>query len=180
MKRTVLTPPDLGGALDDLKLWLAISSPAEDAALAALLGAALDACEAFTGAMPLAATCEEVLPARREWQALAARPVQAIAGIEGIPAEGPRFALAVDAYEIDLDADGAGRVRVLRQGAAGRVAVRFDAGLAPEWSALPESLRHGAIRLAAELHRARDGAASVTPPAAVAALWRPWRRMRLT
>lgn len=179
MKRAILTPPDLSGALADLKRWLAITATGEDEALTALLGAALDACEAFTGAMPLAATCEEILPAHREWQALATRPVQAIAGIEGVPAEGPRFALAPDAYEIDLDADGSGRVRVLRQGAAGRLAVRFDAGLAPEWSALPGSLRHGAIRLAAELYRARDGAASVHPPAAVAALWRPWRRMRL-
>jgi uncharacterized phiE125 gp8 family phage protein len=179
MKRAILTPPDLAGALADLKQWLAITGAGEDDALTALLGAALDTCEAFTGAMPLAAGCEEVHPAHREWLALAARPVQAIAGIEGIPAEGPRFALAPDAYEIELDADGTGRVRLLRQGAAGRIAVRFDAGLAPGWSALPESLRHGVIRLAAELHRARDGATTGTPPAAVAALWRPWRRMRL-
>ena len=106
MKRAILTPPDLAGALADLKQWLAITGAGEDDALTALLGAALDTCEAFTGAMPLAAGCEEVHPAHREWLALAARPVQAIAGIAGIPAEGPRFALAPDAYEIELDADG--------------------------------------------------------------------------
>ena len=177
--RAIITPPDLSGALDDLKRWLAISSGAEDAALGGLLGAALEACEGFTGLLPLAAECEEVLPARTGWHALATRPVAAITQIEGIPAEGPRFALAVDAYAIDLGAEGSGRVRTIRQGAAGRIAVRFTAGLAPQWSALPESLRHGTIRLAAELHRARDGAQDATPPAAVAALWRPWRRMRL-
>ncbi|WP_374406909.1 hypothetical protein [Pelagerythrobacter sp.] len=179
MRRTILSPPDLLGALVDLKHWLAISSAAEDAALTGLLAAALDACEAFTGAMPLVAECEEIHPAHRDWQSLAARPVQAIAGVEGIPAEGPRFALAPDAYAIDLGADGSGRVRVIRQGAAGRIAVRFTAGLAADWSALPESLRHGTVRLAAELHRARDGAPLPHPPAAVAALWQPWRRMRL-
>lgn len=179
MRRTILTPPDLSGALDDLKRWLAISSGAEDAALAALLGAAVEACEAFTGTLPLVAECEEIHPAHRAWQVLATRPVLAIAGVEGIPAEGARFALAGDGYEVDLEADGSGRVRVLRQGAAGRIAVRFEAGLAPDWSALPESLRHGIVRLAAELHRARDGDAGDAPPAAVAALWRPWRRMRL-
>ncbi len=181
MKRTILTPPDLAGAaLADLKRWLAITASAEDASLAALLGAGVEACEAFTGAMPLEATCEEILPASREWQALATRPVQAIVGIEGIPAEGPRFALAADAYEIELDADGTGRVRLLRQGAEGRIAVRFAAGLAPGWDTLPGGLRHGIVRLAAELYRARDGGAAAALPSAVTALWRPWRRMRLT
>lgn len=180
MKRTVLTPADLASAaLADLKQWLAITASAEDAALAGLLGASVEACEAFTGAMPLEATCEEILPARREWQALVTRPVQAILGIEGIPAEGPRFALAADACDIELDADGSGRVRLLRQGAEGRIAVRFAAGLAPDWNALPDGLRHGVVRLAAELFRARDGAAAVAMPSAVTALWRPWRRMRL-
>ena len=54
------------------------------------------------------------------------------------------------------------------------------AGLAADWTVLPEPLRHGMVRLAAHQHREREssGAASV-PPAAVAALWRPWRRLRL-
>lgn len=180
MKRTVLTPADLaGGALADLKRWLAISTAAEDTSLTTLLGASAEACEAFTGAMPLEATCEEVLPASHEWQALATRPVQAIAGMEGIPAEGARYALAAGAYEVELDAEGTGRVRLLRQGAAGRIAVRFAAGLAPGWDTLPGGLRHGIVRLAAELYRARDGGAAAALPSAVTALWRPWRRMRL-
>ncbi len=103
-----------------------------------------------------------------------------ITGIEGIPAEGARFALPVANYAIELDADGGGRVLVSNPGAAGRVAVRFTAGLAADWTSLPEALRHGVLRLAAFQYRSRedDGAASM-PPAAVAALWRPWRRLRL-
>lgn len=180
MKRVILAPAELGGAaLDELKQWLAITTSHDDEALLALLGASIDMCEAFTGSMPLSATCEEVLPARAGLHCLATRPVQAITGIEGIPAEGSRFAFPSDAYEIDIDADGTGQIRIARQGAAGRIAVRFVAGLAPGWGSLPEGLRHGIIRLAAQQFRDRDAAPDTTPPAAVTALWQPWRRLRI-
>ncbi len=180
MKRAIITPAELGGAaLSELKEWLAISTPHEDNILIAMLGAALDMCESFTGTMPLSAVCEEVWTATSEWQTLGARPVQAITGISGIPAEGPQFALPPDAYEVDLDADGSGRFRVLRQGSAGRVAVHFTAGLAPGWGSLPDGLRHGIIRFAGFQYRDRDTANAAAPPAAVTALWKPWRRMRI-
>jgi len=182
MKRTIINPAELAGAaLDELKQWLAITTPGDDAALTALLRVALEIGEAFTGQMPLAALCEEVWPAGQRWQALATRPVQAITGIEGIPAEGARFSLAPGDYEIELEADGSAQFRILRPAAAVRVAVRFTAGMAAEWADLPEAIRHGVVRLAAHHYRQRDlAAASPEPPAAVAALWRPWRRMRLT
>ncbi len=184
MQRTIVAAAELPeAALDQLKQWLAIRSSTDDAALVDLLRAALEMCEAFTGTMPITCTCEEIHPASGEWQALSTRPVQSIAGIEGIPAEGARFALEPEAYAIDLAADGTGLVRVARPNAfgadAGRVAVRFVAGLAPAWENLPEGLRHGIVRLAAHHWRMRDSAADAGPPAAVAALWRPWRRMRL-
>jgi uncharacterized phiE125 gp8 family phage protein len=181
MKRRQVTPPVLApAALAELKDWLGITAPHDDAPLAGLLRAALELCEDFTGHMPLTATCEEVLCVTGGWQRLDTRPVQAITLVEGIPAEGPRFALASGAYELDLDADGGGAVRVLSPGTAGRVAVRFTAGIASEWAELPETLRHGVIRLAAHQHSARAGdTAAPLPPVMVAALWRPWRRMRL-
>jgi len=181
MKRTIIAPPALApAALDELKDWLAITTTGDDAALTALLLAALETCEAFTGLMPLAATCEEVLPADTCWRGLQTRPVQVVTGVEGIPPEGARFALAAEDYAIDLDADGGAHVRLINQGAAGRVAVSFVAGLATGWAGLPDGLRHGVIRLAADAYRRRDGeAAGAQPPTAVAALWRPWRRMRV-
>ncbi len=179
--RTILTPaavPD--AALDELKSWLAISTTGNDTTLSALIGSALQICEGFTGQMLLEADCEEILPARPgRWLALSTRPVQAVVSAEGIPAEGARFALASSAYALELDADGSARFRLIRQGAAGRVAIGFTAGLASEWSDLPEALRHGVIRLAAYLYRERDNGDRGAPPAAVAALWRPWRRQRL-
>lgn len=181
MKRAFVTPPVLPqAALAELKQWLGITTPREDAALAALLRAALELCEAFTGVLPIEATCEEILPAAASWQRLATQPVQAITAVEGIPAEGSRFVLPAQAYALELDADGAGRIWIGNPGSAGRVAVRFTAGLAASWADLPEALRQGIVRLAAHQHRARDDERSgPLPPAAVAALWRPWRRLRL-
>lgn len=179
MKRAVIAPPVLAGAaLDELKSWLGITTTGEDAALTALLRASLETCEAFTGLMPLEAECEEVLAVAGCWQALATRPVEAVTGAWGIPPDAPRYALAPQDYAIELDADGGALVRV--QASAGRVAVRFTAGLAAGWADLPDGLRHGVLRLAAHHYRERESAAaSPVPPAAVAALWRPRRRMRV-
>jgi uncharacterized phiE125 gp8 family phage protein len=181
MKRAIIAPPVLApAALGELKDWLAITTTGDDATLTALLKAALETCEAFTGLMPLEATCEEVLPADRCWRSLQTRPVQAVTGVESIPTEGARFALAPEAYAIDLDADGGAHVRILNPGAANRVAVQFVAGLAADWDALPDGLRHGVIRLAADAYRRRDGDTQGSqPPIAIVALWRPWRRMRV-
>ncbi|MCZ8149740.1 MAG: hypothetical protein O9325_18055 [Roseomonas sp.] len=183
MKRAIITPYALDpAALAELKDWLGIATPGDDAQLVTLLSTALDYCEGFTGLMPLEQTCETILPVMSGWQALGTAPVQAITQVQGVPAEGARFALAVEAYALDLTADGAGRVRVISPGAAGRIAVRYIAGLAASWAGLPDALRHGVLRLAAHQYRAREGdelAAAALPPAAVAALWRPWRRLKL-
>lgn len=180
MNRVILTPAaPPPAALAELKQWLGITVAADDAPLGTLLRAALDACESFTGVMPLEQACEEVLADRGTWQTLATRPVQAIAAVEGIGPTGARTVLPADAYEVELEPDGAGRVRLLSP-QSGRVAVRFTAGLATAWDAVPEALRHGLVRLAAHQHREREGSgAAPLPPASVVALWRPWRRMRL-
>lgn len=188
MKRAIVEPAILAGtALDELKQWLAISTSREDVLLTALLRTSLDMCEGFTSTIPLETLCEEVMTASGEWQCLNVRPVQAITGADAVPNDGPRYALPSEAYAIDLDADGGGMIRLTGRitgsmtGSVrdGRIAVRFTAGLAPDWNGLPESLRHGIIRLAAHHYRERDSNPGMTPPAAVAALWRPWRRIRL-
>lgn len=181
MKRAIVTAPALApSALAELKDWLGITTAAEDAALGVLLMAALESCEAFTGSMPIECVCEEVHPLSGDWTILETRPVQAITGIEAILTGGTRTALATSAYAIDFSADGAGRVRILDPGLAERITVRFSAGLAGDWASLPDGLRHGLMRLAAHLYRQREGEdTAALPPASVAALWRPWRRLRL-
>ena len=181
MKRTIITPPPLApGPLDELKQWLAITTSRDDEALTALLRAALEACEGFTGAMPLEGECEEALPATRGWHLLAASPVRAILVVEAVGEDGARIPVDPGHYVLDIQADGAGRVNLLRAPEASRIVVTFVAGLAADWDALPAGLRHGVIRLAAHHYRERnEGDAARTPPSAVAALWQPWRRMRL-
>ena len=82
------------------------------------------------------------------------------------------------AYAVDIDGRGEGWVRASSGG--GRVRVTAEAGLATGWSGLPGAIRQGAVRLAAHLFAHRDAADDAGPPAAVAALWRPYRRMRLS
>ena len=181
MKRAIIVAATLApAALAELKDWLGITTNSEDASLSALLRAALETCEAFTGTMPLAAVCEELLPVCTGWQAIASRPIVALSGVSGIPSSGARFALAADAYALDLRADGTGWVRILNPGTASRVAVGFTAGLASDWTGLPDGMRHGIVRLAAHQYRSREsGENGPVPPAAVVALWRPWRGVRL-
>lgn len=183
MKRAIVAPPSLASAaLSELKAWLGITASRDDAELTALMMAALDLCEGFTGTMPLQSGCEEVLPASGEWQSLATRPVQAITNAASLAATGQRAALSPDDYQIDFDAEGTGMVRLRRPINDSRIVVTFTAGLAPTWAALPEPIRHGIMRLAAHQHRQREtdrASAGASPPAAVAALWRPWRRMRI-
>ncbi|MCJ1961108.1 head-tail connector protein [Novosphingobium mangrovi (ex Hu et al. 2023)] len=180
MNRVILTPATLpSSALAELKQWLGITTGYDDDALASLLATALETCEAFTGLLPLECTCEEILPAARDWSSLSTHPVQAITALELVGADGTRTPVPASDYALDLKADGTGRVHLLSL-ATGRLAVRFTAGLAADWDTLPETLRHGIVRLAAHQHREREGSgASPLPPASVAALWRPWRRMRL-
>ncbi|TCM16962.1 putative phiE125 gp8 family phage protein [Novosphingobium sp. PhB165] len=181
MNRVILTPAVLpSSALAELKQWLGVTTARDDAPLSGLLASALDIFEAFTAQLPFTAQCEEVLPARPGWNTLATRPVQAITAVDSIDADGTRFALPAGTYEVDLCADGSGCVRLPILSGATRVAVRFTAGLAADWDGLPNALRHGIIRFAAHQHRERESAgAAPLPPASVAALWRPWRRMRL-
>ncbi|KLI64861.1 head-tail connector protein [Aurantiacibacter marinus] len=181
MRRKLISSPTLSvEALDELKQWLAITTTRDDAALTALLRSSLDTCEGFTRQIPLSTSCEEVLPATRGWHDIATTPVQAITSLVSIGSDGTRTDVDPGHYLFDITADGCGRINLLAPPAENRVAVRFTAGLASDWNTLPEGLRHGMIRLASYAYRERnEGSTSRSPPAAIAALWQPWRRMRI-
>jgi uncharacterized phiE125 gp8 family phage protein len=181
MMRAILVPPVLSpGALTELKNWLGVSVLQDDDALIGLLGAALDMCEAFTRQMPLQCDCEEVLTPTHGWQPLATMPVHAITGAEALQPSGARVPLAAGDYAIDIDGAGLARFRLLSPAVEGPVAVRLTAGIATGWDSLPAALRHGVVRLAAHTYRQRENECDKPlPPAAVAALWSPWRRLRL-
>jgi uncharacterized phiE125 gp8 family phage protein len=175
-----LEPLVLGeDALSDLRAWLRVESDEEDPLLLALMAAAVRHAEGFTSQTLITRGVVERVNARSDWQRLGTTPVRTVTSVTGIPAEGASFALPVADYAIDIDGNGDGWVRVTNPGAAGRIEVAYEAGLAAEWATLPEPIRLGAIRLTGYLHTHRDGDEDAGPPAAVAALLRPWRRMRL-
>lgn len=179
---------DLAAARAAVKAYARVVQDDEDALTQELAATALLLCEAFTRRIGLAREVVEVLPCADAWKRLGAGPVRAVTLVEGLPTEGATFSLPVGSYAIDIDADGAGWVRVtapgaLRQGprhAAGRVRVTYEAGLASGWEGLPETLRQGVVRLATHLLTHRDDAREGPPPAAVSALWRPWRVISLS
>jgi uncharacterized phiE125 gp8 family phage protein len=172
-------PADLSAAREAVKSFARVTSTGEDALIEQMAATSLLMCEAFCRRTGIARQAVEVLPATSEWRRLGASPVRAITSVEGLPAEGAAFALPVEACAIDIDVDGIGWLRVTAPGAAGRVRVTYEAGLAAEWASLPEPLRLGAVRLATHLFTHRDDAKDGPPPGAVAALWRPWRWVQL-
>lgn len=167
-------------AVDEVKAYLRIVGADEDVLVARLMRTAVELCERFTGQAMPAREFAEVRAASASWTRLTATPVRAITGLAALAADGSAEALEASAYAIDIDASGDGWVRLTGPIEAKRVRVDFEAGMAAEWGQLPEPLRQGAVRLAAHCytHRTEDGASG--PPAAVAALWRPYRRMRIS
>jgi uncharacterized phiE125 gp8 family phage protein len=162
-------------ALGEVKAFLRLATSDEDALIAGFVRSATVACETFTGlTLVMREVRETVVPGA--WRRLGAPPVQAIEAVSSLSADGAEVTMAADSYRIDIDAAGDGWVRV--PSAERRARVRYTAGLAADWNGLPEPLRQGIVRLAAHLYAAR-GEVGAAPPACVAALWRPWRRMRL-
>jgi len=171
----------LDGALAEAKAYLRLDGAEEDALLGTLIGAGAGICERFTGLALFAGERSAVLPAEpRRWQRLPDTPVRAIAGVSALDAAGAETALPIEAYAIDIDAGGDGWVRLTAPVAQSRLLVGYTAGLAADWASLPEALRQGIVRWIAHGFAHRDASVDAGPPAAVMALWRPWRRMRLS
>lgn len=175
----LVLPPEAAGAA---KGFLRVERSDEDGLIGSLAEAAAELCERFTGQALLARGFVETMTPSRAWQRLGRAPVRSILSVEAVPADGPAEPLASDRYAIDIDAHGDGWVRLTGAGEVRRIRVGYEAGVAGSWADLPAALRHGILRLAAHFYTVRvaEGARATEPmPAAVAALWRPYRRLRL-
>jgi len=166
---------ELPVSLAEAQAFARIETGEEEALLAGLIRSASGLCEAFTGQVLMARSFDEVLPAGGAWQRLGATPVRTIETVERLAADGTAAALLPGEYKVDIDSRGDGWVKVPGEG---RVRVSGQAGLAGDANGVPEPLRQGIVRLTAHLYANRDGEGG-EPPAAVTALWRPYRRMRL-
>ena len=162
-------------SLAEVQAFARVETGEEEALLAGLLRSASGLCEAFTGQLLIERGFEEIIAATGAWQRLSGTPVRAIDSVERVAADGSAATLLPGEYEVDIDGRGDGWVKVSGEG---RVRVRGRAGLASDANGVPEPLRQGIVRLTAHLFANRDGEGG-EPPAAVTALWRPYRRMRL-
>lgn len=161
-------------ALAEAKAFMRIDGSAEDPVVAELIESACAVCEAFVGQMLIVRGVTERVAASGAWTRLGRTPV---ASVTDVVLVGGAVAIpGVGANAVDIDENGDGWVRhggtYFTSGQTLRVAYR--AGLAIAWAEMPPALRHGVVRLAAHLYAHRD---ADEPPAAVAALWRPYRRM---
>lgn len=165
-------------SLAEAQAYVRIETGEEEALLAGLIRSASAVCETFLCQVVITRGFAVDLPASAEWKRLQIAPVRSISGVEVVDANGVATALSSDAYALDVDADGCGWVRLKAQPEATRIRVSGTAGMATEPNGVPEPIRQGVIRLVAHLFAARDGQAGA-PPAAVTALWRPYRRVAL-
>jgi uncharacterized phiE125 gp8 family phage protein len=165
-------PGPLAVGLAECKAALRLERDDEDALIAGHIRASIALCEAFTGQWLIEREGEQRLMPDLVWQRLLAEPMRAVTAVivggTAVP----------DGWEHAIDADGTGWVRLIRLPTATTV-VRFRAGVGPDWNGVPEPLRAGIVRLVSHMYTHRDAAEAGPPPAAVTAMWRPWRRLRI-
>lgn len=169
----------LDGARTQAKAYLRLDSTEDDALIDQLVADAAALAEAFTAQRLLIRTGVEQVPAQSSWTRISTAPVRALVSVEALTGDGAAQAVPASAYQLDVTAEGDGWVRVMGPIAGPRLRLTLLAGLAANWAALPEPVRLGILRLTAHSYSHRDAAQDAGPPAAVAALLRPWRRMRV-
>lgn len=159
--------------ISEAQAFARIETGAEEAVLAGLVRTASALCEAFLGQVVIARPFAETVSASMQWRRLEVMPVRAIDGA----AQGG-IALPVTAFASDIDSTGCGWFRATDGSVTGLVTVSGSAGMAIDCNGVPEPIRQGVLRLVAHLFTGRDGDGGEVP-AAVTALWRPYRRIRL-
>lgn len=164
--------------LAEAQAFMRIETGEEEALLAGLIRTASALCEAFLGQAVIVREFSEEVTAGAEWRRLTVTPVKEIGTVEAVVLDGTAEPLASSAYAVDIDSSGDGWIRAAGS-PVGRVRVSGTAGMAGDTNQVPEPIRQGVLRLVAHLFSARDGDGG-EPPAAVTALWRPYRRMRLS
>ena len=172
-----LTAPAV--TLAEAQGYVRIETGEEEAVLAGLIRTASAMCEQFTGRVILERSFTDTLSASGEWQRLALTPVRSIDNVEAIGEDGIASPLAAGDFAMDIDSAGDGWVRLMPGLGAARLRVTGQAGMATDSNGVPDPIRQGIVRLTAHLFNARDGGGG-DPPAAVTAMWRPFRRMRLS
>lgn len=167
-----LVPGEAAVSLNEARSWLRLGATIDDAVVAGLVRAATNVCEAFVGQWLIIRAGEDILPLTPGGVAQpGARPV---VGVDAVALLLP----GAGDYRTTIGRDGTAQVTIGDPRGAARVRVTYRAGIAGGANDIPEAIRQGIVRMTQHLHDARDGAGA-GPPAAIAALWQPWRRLTL-
>lgn len=171
--------------LAEAKLFLRLDTADEDAFVAACIVAARQACESFTGRALISQTWQLYLD---QWPArdilLPRPPLQSVTAIKTYDGDGNATLVDPQSYWVDAAAL-PGRVR--RRGNApwplpGRtvagIEVTFVAGYGDSWNEVPAALRQGILMTVGYFFDHRTAVVTALPTP-VAALWQPYRVMRL-
>jgi len=165
-------------SIAEAQAFLRIETGEEEALLAGLIRTASGLCEAFINQVVILRDFEVDLPASGCWERVPVTPVRSIGEVDAVDANGVATAMQPSAYSLDIDSAGDGWVRVMQANGKTRLRARGTAGIADGENGVPEPIRQGVLRLVSHLFTIRDGDGG-EPPAAVTALWRPYRRLRL-
>lgn len=173
-------PLTLAEAKDHLRL----DGTDEDATVSACIVAARQACESYTGLSLISQTWQLYLD---RWPAgaieLPRPPLQAVLAVNVLDAVGERSLLDPARYVVDR---GSGPARLLRRGtlawprpgrAIGGIEITYRSGFGDSWNDVPAALRQGMLLAVAHFFERREGEAGLPP--AIAALWQPYRILRL-
>lgn len=163
-------------SMSEAQAYVRIETGEEEAMLAGLIRTASAVCESFLNRVVIARDFVTDVPGTAAWQRVPIEPVRTINGVEAVDEGGVATPLDAGGYAVDVDASGVGWVRM--SSPARRIRVTGKAGMAAGQNGAPEPIRQGVLRLVAHLFAARDGGGEA-PPAAVTALWRPYRKARL-
>lgn len=173
-----LVPGDAPVSLNEARGWLRLGATIDDAVVAGLVRAATNICEAFIGQWLVIRAATEDLPLKNGMVQPGARPVVGIDGVTLLFPGGGEAVLGASDYRTSIGRDGTARVTLCDPRGAARVRIAYRAGIAEGANGIPETIRQGIVRMTQHLHEARDGAGAA-PPAVIAALWQPWRRLTL-
>jgi len=173
-----MVPGEMPVSLTEARGWLRMGTTVDDAVVAQMIRAATNVCEAFIGRRLIVRAAEEEVALRAGVAQLSIRPVVGVDAVTLLTAASGETVLEESDYRLTIGRDGTARVAPTAAGTAGRLRILYRAGLAVGANDIPEAIRQGIVRLVQHLHEARDGAGTA-PPAAVAALWQPWRRVGL-
>lgn len=162
-------------SLSEAQAFARVETGEEEAVLAGLVRSASALAEAFLNRVVIAREFTVDVAGSGNWERLPLTPVRSINSVVAVDSSGAETVLQSGDYAVDIDPAGDGWVKTSK---SSRVRVTGSAGMAIDENGVPEPVRQGVLRLVAHLFTARDGEGG-EPPAAVTALWRPYRRLRL-